>query len=180
MYYLGILHWHYRRSYSYGLVYSSEGNETVTGIDLVTPQEWWEKLNGRWEFNLDVAARDDNRKCERYYTPEQNALEQPWIGRVWCAPPWDEPELYKWVEKAHDEFVAGRAEMVMVLLPTRLESKWFADFSKSATLIIPVTISYAIPDGFEVEEPFLMVWGQPNYGRYRRLAARAYKMLGDG
>jgi phage N-6-adenine-methyltransferase len=150
------------------------------GIDLVTPQEWWEALNARWEFDLDVAADDKNHKCERYFTIDDNALEQEWTGRVWCAPPWDEPELYQWVEKAHDEYASGRAEMVMVLLPERLDAKWFARYSQSAVVLIPTEIPYDIPDGYEVEQPFLMVWGRPSYGAYRRLVTKGFATFGEG
>jgi phage N-6-adenine-methyltransferase len=52
-----------------------------------TPQDFFDKLNEKYHFTLDVAASDENHKCEHYYTKEQNGLAQPWEGVIWCNHP---------------------------------------------------------------------------------------------
>lgn len=88
----------------------------------------WEDFNGFTErfgpFDLDVAAAPHNAKCDRYYTREDNGLEQEWNGRIWCNPPYS--DLGAWVRKAWDESNAGRAELIVMLVPAnRTEQKWW-------------------------------------------------------
>ena len=63
-----------------------------------TPQTFFDKLNQEFGFTLDACAVPDNAKCERYYTPEQDGLSQPWDGVVWCNPPYGR-EVGKWVRR---------------------------------------------------------------------------------
>lgn len=43
-----------------------------------TPQDFFEKLDEEFHFTLDAAASDENHKCERYYTEQQNGLLKDW------------------------------------------------------------------------------------------------------
>ena len=45
-----------------------------------TPQDLFDKLNAEFHFDLDVCALPENAKCEKYYTPEDDGLLQPWNG----------------------------------------------------------------------------------------------------
>lgn len=68
-------------------------------------------------FSLDVAADADNTLCKKYYTKEDNALEQSWLrtpGRSWCNPPYS--NIQPWVEKAADE--ARYGSIVVMLIPS--------------------------------------------------------------
>lgn len=77
-------------------------------------------------FTLDVAAAPHNAKCERYYTIEDDGLNQEWNGRVWCNPPYS--GLHAWVNKAWTEFMDGRAETIVMLVPAnRTEQRWWQD-----------------------------------------------------
>lgn len=53
-----------------------------------TPQEFFDRMNEEFHFDLDVCALPENAKCERYYTPEEDGLIQPWDGVCWCNPPY--------------------------------------------------------------------------------------------
>lgn len=90
-----------------------------------TPQSFFDELNREFRFTLDACALPSNAKCERYYTPEQDGLKQPWIGRVWCNPPYGRT-IYEWVKKASDE-VRKNAEIVVMLIPSRTDTKYFHD-----------------------------------------------------
>lgn len=86
-----------------------------------TTPEVFAPLNERFRFTLDAAALPVNAKLDRYFTPEQNGLEQSWAGeRVWCNPPYSSIE--PWVEKAW----RSGAELVVMLLPAnRTEQGWW-------------------------------------------------------
>lgn len=39
-----------------------------------TPQSLFDELNEKYHFTLDAAASDENHKCSRYFTKEDNGL----------------------------------------------------------------------------------------------------------
>ena len=89
--------------------------------DRATTPEDFAVFHERFAFTVDAAALPHNAKLPRYFTPEQNGLEQTWEGeRVWCNPPYSSIE--PWVEKAW----RSRAELVVMLLPAnRTEQGWW-------------------------------------------------------
>lgn len=91
-----------------------------------TPQAFFDDLDSLFHFTVDACALPENSKCERYFTPEQDGLQQEWTGTVWCNPPYGR-EIGKWVQKAYETAKAGRAVIVM-LLPARTDTAWFHDF----------------------------------------------------
>ncbi len=93
--------------------------------DRGTPPELFDPLNERFRFTIDVAAAAHNTKCERFYSIEDNGLEQSWAGeRVWCNPPYS--DIRPWVQKAWNEWY--RCELIVMLLPAnRTEQGWWQD-----------------------------------------------------
>lgn len=47
-----------------------------------TPQDFFDKLNQEFDFNLDPCAIESNAKCSKYFTPEVNGLNQSWGGGI--------------------------------------------------------------------------------------------------
>lgn len=45
-----------------------------------TPQNFFDKLNDVFNFDLDVCALPENAKCDRFFSPEDNGLNQEWTG----------------------------------------------------------------------------------------------------
>ena len=115
-----------------------------------TPQLLFDVMDGLHHFTLDAAATPENTKCKTFITKEQNALTQPWHGRVWVNPPYGQPEnpckpncekkrcakrgwhtdeyipgTGDWVKKAHEEFYKGNVEVIAMLLPARTDTQWF-------------------------------------------------------
>lgn len=90
-----------------------------------TPQDLFDKLNAEFHFDLDVCALPENAKCEKYYTPEDDGLSQPWNGICWCNPPYGRT-IGKWVQKAYETFAGGGT--VVMLLPARTDTKWFHEY----------------------------------------------------
>ena len=100
-----------------------------------TPQDFFDKLNDEFHFTLDVCADENNHKCEHYYTKEIDGLSSPWIGTVWCNPPYGR-KIGEWVRRAYISSQIGSATVVM-LLPARTDTRWFHDYiyNKSNTEI---------------------------------------------
>ena len=90
-----------------------------------TPQDLFDKLNAEFHFDLDVCDLPENAKCEKYYTPEDDGLSQPWNGICWCNPPYGRT-IGKWVQKAYETFAGGGT--VVMLLPARTDTKWFHEY----------------------------------------------------
>lgn len=100
----------------------TKGMFTSTTDLWETPQAFFDQLNAEFCFSLDACALPWNAKCERYYTPEQDGLSQPWTGVVWCNPPYGR-KIGKWVEKAVASVSEGAT--VVMLLPARTDTQWF-------------------------------------------------------
>ncbi len=43
-----------------------------------TPQDFFDRLNTEFNFDVDVCATPDNAKCDIYFTKEQDGLVQSW------------------------------------------------------------------------------------------------------
>ena len=100
-----------------------------------TPQDFFDKLNDEFHFTLDVCADETNHKCEHYYTKEIDGLSRPWIGTIWCNPPYGR-KIGEWVRRAYISAQIGSPTVVM-LLPARTDTRWFHDYiyNKSNTEI---------------------------------------------
>lgn len=88
-----------------------------------TPQAFYDALDAEFHFTLDPCATDENHKCEKYITREQNGLNADWSGqRIFCNPPYS--QVGRWVEKA---FYEGQKDntIVVMLLPSRTDTKYF-------------------------------------------------------
>ena len=71
-----------------------------------TPADLFRKLNDEFHFTLDPCADDNNHKCEKYFTKEQNGLIQDWSEDVvFCNPPYGR-NIGKWVRKAFESVSA--------------------------------------------------------------------------
>jgi phage N-6-adenine-methyltransferase len=103
----------------------NEGMFTSTTDEWETPQDFFEKLDREFGFTLDACALPKNAKCERFYTPEEDALKQDWPGVVWMNPPYGR-EIGKWVKKAYEE--AQKGSTVVCLLPARTDTSWWHEY----------------------------------------------------
>ena len=91
-----------------------------------TPQHLFDSLNEEFHFDLDPCATEQNHKCEKYFTLDQNGLEKSWGGyKVFCNPPYS--SIAKWVEKAYKE-AQKENTIVVMLIPSRTDTKYFHDF----------------------------------------------------
>lgn len=93
--------------------------------DRATTPEVFDPLNERYAFSIDVAAAAHNTKVGRFYSIDDDGLQQSWAGeRVWCNPPYS--NIGPWVAKAWEEF--EQAQVIVMLLPAnRTEQGWWQE-----------------------------------------------------
>ena len=90
-----------------------------------TPNDLFLLLNDEFNFTLDPCANDHNHKCKKYYTINDNGLEQDWSNEiVFCNPPYSKIKL--WVKKCFDEYCKGTT--IVLLIPSRTDTKYFHDY----------------------------------------------------
>lgn len=100
--------------------FSSNSNEWYT------PSYVFNELNKRYKFTLDAAANENNAKCDRFFTQEDDGLKQCWANEsVWLNPPYGR-EIGKWVKKAKMESEKG--SQVVMLIPARTETKYWHEY----------------------------------------------------
>lgn len=120
--------------------------------DWATPWSFFEKLNAEFNFDIDVCATAENRKCDKYYSPEQDGLRQYWTGVCWMNPPYGNPKypckpnckkkacvkrgyhihkyvpgIIDWMKKAYQSSLDGA--MVVCLVPARTDTEWWHKYA---------------------------------------------------
>jgi phage N-6-adenine-methyltransferase len=91
-----------------------------------TPPELFAELDDEFGFTLDPCATLENRKCDSYFTREDNGLAQRWTGRVFCNPPYGR-EIGSWMRKALESATQRDCELVVCLVPARTDASWWHD-----------------------------------------------------
>ena len=100
--------------------YSSKSNEWAT------PQNLFGELNEEFNFTLDPCATDENAKCSKYFTIEDDGLSKDWSNDVvFMNPPYGR-EIKKWIKKAYEESLNGAT--VVCLIPARTDTTYWHDF----------------------------------------------------
>ncbi len=96
-----------------------------------TPQDFFDKLNEEFHFELDVCATSENAKCKKYYSPAEDGLNQEWKGICWMNPPYGR-EIGKWMKKAFESALTGAT--VVCLVPARTDTAWWFDYSANGEI----------------------------------------------
>ncbi|MBO7715935.1 MAG: hypothetical protein J6S85_20390 [Methanobrevibacter sp.] len=100
------------------------GMFTSKSQEWATPQKFFDKLNSEFHFTLDPCCNNENKKCDKFYTKEQDGLSRSWSGEVvFCNPPYGR-ELPKWVRKCYEENIINNITIVM-LIPARTDTNYF-------------------------------------------------------
>ena len=97
-----------------------------------TPQDFYDRLNKEFNFTLDPCASDQDAKCAKYYTVEDDGLKQNWQGEtVFMNPPYGR-DIKTWIKKAFTE--AKKPNTVVVcLVPSRTDTRYWHDYCMRAT-----------------------------------------------
>jgi len=100
--------------------------------DYETRDTLFSQLNSIFKFKIDLAADENNYKCEKYLSIKDNSLEDPWLykGWGWLNPPYGR-QIDKWIAKAW-----GSKSKQVLLIPSRTETIYFHDFIINADYIL--------------------------------------------
>ena len=92
-----------------------------------TPYEDFARMNSLLNFTLDAAATATNRKVAKFFSEEDDGLEQSWKGEtVWCNPPYSKGHLKAWTEKALREAIYNKVASCL-LIPHDTSTQWWRD-----------------------------------------------------
>ena len=95
--------------------------------DWDTPQAFFNKLDAQFEFTLDPCATAASAKCKKYFTKEEDGLAQDWKGHtVFVNPPYGRG-IGAWLKKGYEESKQHNTIVVM-LIPSRTDTKWWHDY----------------------------------------------------
>ncbi len=95
-------------------------------VEWETPQDLFNDLDAEFHFTLDPCCTDENAKCAKHYTIEDDGLIQDWTGEtVFCNPPYGR-EMPKWIEKCYKHGLGG--DIAVMLLPARTDTRAFHEF----------------------------------------------------
>jgi phage N-6-adenine-methyltransferase len=89
-----------------------------------TPGELFERLNDEFEFTTDVCAERHNKKCDHYFSPEDDGLSKEWVGVCWCNPPYSDSA--SWIKKAFES--SRKGTIVVCLIPARTDTKCWHEY----------------------------------------------------
>jgi site-specific DNA-methyltransferase (adenine-specific) len=89
-----------------------------------TPQKFYDNLNKEFNFTLDPCSTNENYKCEKHFTIDDDGLKQDWQGyTAFCNPPYGRV-LRGWVQKCYEESLKPNTKVVM-LIPARTDTIYF-------------------------------------------------------
>jgi phage N-6-adenine-methyltransferase len=97
-----------------------------------TPPKLFGSLDNEFSFELDAAATEENKLCQNYLSPLEDALGRSWDapGAVFCNPPYGR-DVGKWVEKAWQES-RKRKEPIVLLVMACTDTVWWHDHAWKA------------------------------------------------
>ncbi|MAH51325.1 adenine methyltransferase [Candidatus Pacearchaeota archaeon] len=147
-------------------------SETEEGTDnalWATPPEVFDKLNERFDFDLDAAATRDSAKCPLYFDENIDALSVSWdrpgvvrekgthgdtwtsvpvdkMGAVFLNPPWGRG-ISRWLKKAYEE--SRKGVTVCCLIPSCTDTRYWRDYVWKAAEVTFMTgrVRFLQPDG---------------------------------
>lgn len=112
---------------------NSGDNEWFTPAEFIEPAR---KLLGG--IDLDPASSDEANKvvkAKRFFTREDDGLDQKWEGRIWMNPPYAQPLIEHFANKLAAEVAAGSVSAAVVLVNNATETAWFRTMADHAAAI---------------------------------------------
>ncbi len=109
----------------------SQAMQTLTSeetVDWYTPPDIIERARSvLGDIDLDPASSDVAQRwimATTYYTTE-TLVQQPWAGRVWLNPPFDDTDT--WVDRLDGEYMAGDVTAAVLLVNSAPGYIWWED-----------------------------------------------------
>lgn len=95
------------------------------------------------------AKANERVKASLFFTRADNGLDplKCWYGRVWLNHPFSREENNLWVQKAVNEYSAGRAHQVCMITFASTSEKWFRPLLEMPQCFLSPRTNYLRPDG---------------------------------
>ncbi len=90
------------------------------------------------DFDLDPASSliaNEKVGAKQIYTEADNGLELAWHGAVWLNPPYAQPAIGQFIDKAVSEYAGGSVDAMIVLTHNYTDTKWFQQGAGAASAI---------------------------------------------
>lgn len=94
-----------------------------------TPDEIFIPLNKEFNFEIDICATEENKKCLQYYTKERDCFTQNWNQTSWINPEF--VIVKKFVKKAYEDSQKFKSTIVMLVL-VKSNTNWWRDYVMKA------------------------------------------------
>ena len=104
-------------------LYSFDNKKELKMKYIRTPKEIWDELSSEFVFTVDACASDKNHLVDKYWTKENNALNQDWDGEIiYCHPMYDR-NIPNFIKKAYESNC-----LCVFLLPASTNSVYFHQY----------------------------------------------------
>ncbi len=104
-----------------------------------TPDEYIELARKTMGIiDLDPASSDVAQKtikAKKYFTIEDNGLDQEWKGNIWLNPPYSGKEIVLFIDKIINEYQIGNIKQAIVLTNDNTDTSWFHKLAKISSVI---------------------------------------------
>jgi ParB family chromosome partitioning protein len=74
-------------------------------------------------------------KAAKFFTKEDNGLEQKWSGNVWMNPPYAQPLMGQFAEAIAAKFELGEIKQAITLVNNATETQWFQRMASVASAV---------------------------------------------
>ena len=88
------------------------------------------------EIDLDPASHPFAQQAvqaAQFFTQENDGLSKPWIGRIFCNPPYSKGLIVPFVDKLLAEISAGNVQQAILLTHNHSDTRWFQDILGKAS-----------------------------------------------
>jgi ParB family chromosome partitioning protein len=74
-------------------------------------------------------------KATRFFTKDEDGLQQKWEGNVWMNPPYAQPLMSQFAEAISEKFESGEIEQAIILVNNATETQWFQRMASVASAV---------------------------------------------
>jgi phage N-6-adenine-methyltransferase len=107
----------------------TENKSSSRREDWETPPDLFNYLDRLFDFEVDLAATEENKKCDRFVGPHWDFLSMGHEAireRCWCNPPYGRAHNAKWAQ------ALMKIQNVVVLHQASVGAAWFRPFWEHA------------------------------------------------